>query len=75
MDEDIIEDIADAFAKQLENVSFFPLHAGQYYEAAVLDDIVCMAIVINNHAPTYDLRYFYKRAGFPEPYPEHPMQF
>lgn len=73
MDEDIIEDIADAFNEQLLSLSHHPVSIAGHYECAILDDVILMAIVINRHQPTYDLRYFYKRAGYPEPYPVHPM--
>jgi hypothetical protein len=71
MDEDVIEDIADEFAKQLEDCKRFKMAV--YYREAVLDDIIILANVIARWKPTYDLRYFYRRAGYPEPYPVHPM--
>jgi hypothetical protein len=74
MDEDIIEDLADAFAGQLKYIEekFFTHSA---LKEVVYDSMYAVATVINNHNPTYDLRYFYKRAGFPEPYPIHPIQY
>lgn len=71
MDEDIIEDIADALAEQLNSLKASV--NWRFYYNAILDDIIAMAIVVNRHQPTYDLRYFYKRAGYPPPYPHHPM--
>ena len=68
MDEDVIEDLANALAEQLSYLKEWdPLRYSIY------DAIVAVAVVINSHEPTYDMRYFYKRAGYPEPYPVHDM--
>ena len=72
MDEDVIEDIADEFAKQITESKRMAL--GRHYIRAHLDDVILMANVIARWKPTYDLRYFYRRAGYPEPYPVHPME-
>ena len=69
MDEEIIDDIALAFAERLGSTETRDTHYG-----TILEDIIAMACVINDHAPTYDLRYFYRNAGFPEPYPQHIMK-
>ena len=71
MDDEIIEDIADAFAEQLNCIKDHPTFRTPHYEAAIFDNIIAMAIVINRWTKTYDLRYFYQRAGYPEPYPQH----
>lgn len=74
MDEEIIDAIADTLAEQLrkaENVTH--IFIKEIASLAVLDDIIAMAVVVNTYQPTYDLRYFYRRTGFPEPYPDHPM--
>ena len=71
MDDDVIEALADAFASQLEYIRNSPRLRG--FETATLDIIVGVAVVIHDFEPTYDLRYFYKRAGCPEPYPVHEM--
>lgn len=72
MDDDVIEDLADAFANQLENLNDRdPRYSA--HKAAIHDNIIAIAVVIHNHEPTYDLRYYYKRAGYPEPYPVHEM--
>ena len=73
MDEDVIEDIANAFAEQLSQLTGFSIVAADQYATAIYDDIIAIATVINSHEPTYDMRYFYKRAGYPEPYPVHDM--
>jgi Zn-finger domain-containing protein len=75
LDEDIIDDIAYAFSQQLEYLD--DISSGVirgYYQAAILDAIESMAEVINNHNQTYDLRYFYKNCGYPEPYPQHSIR-
>lgn len=74
MDEEIIDDIADAFAQQLESLIDHPSMRAKTWQAAILEDVIAMAIVIKRWAPTYDMRYFYKRAGYPEPYPVHLME-
>jgi hypothetical protein len=66
MDDDVIEAIADAFAARL--AVCYGTHA-----MVVLDDAYAVAVVIHDFEPTYDLRYYYKRIGFPEPYPIHEM--
>lgn len=73
MDDDIIEDLADAFAGQIAYLR--EAHPRNAFEEIVYDSMFAIATVINNHNPTYDLRYFYKRAGHPEPYPVHPIQY
>lgn len=69
MDDDVIEALADAFAERLAIPSPRDTHYG-----TILADIVAVGCVINELEPTYDLRYFYRRANFPEPYPEHEMR-
>lgn len=69
MDDDIIEALADAFAGVLQYIpTDQPIAFRTFY-----DCIVNVAIAIHDNEPTYDLRYFYKRAGYPEPYPIHDM--
>lgn len=69
MDEDVIDAIAHALAIQTIN----PTITDDGY-AGVLNAIHAVAGVINIYEPTYDMRYFYKNAQYPEPYPEHPMR-
>lgn len=71
MDDDLIEELANAFAEQL-----FQLEGTERrsYRSVIYDDIVAVAVVINSYEPTYDMRYFYRQAGYPEPYPIHEMQ-
>jgi hypothetical protein len=69
MDEDEIDDLADSLYAIFE-YTVDPRKLETLYDA-----IHHVAIVVNNHNPTYDLRYFYKRAGYPEPYPEHELQY
>jgi hypothetical protein len=71
MDDDVIEDLADALASE---IAYLDTHGFSRFIPAILDAIVAVATVINNHEETYDLRYFYKRAGYPEPYPTHEMR-
>ena len=73
MDDDVIEALADAFAEQLNYTTNGYIECEKYYKAAILDDIMAVANVIHDFEPTYDLRYFYKRAKYPEPYPIHEM--
>lgn len=70
MDDDVIEALADAFAEQLEY-----LHSsGNSRLAGVwMDSVMAVADVIHAFEETYDLRYFYRRAGYPEPYRVHEM--
>lgn len=71
MEPELIEELADAFAEQLNR-----MEANSEYRKfipAVLEDIVAVGIVINRNEPTYDMRYFYRRAGYPAPYPVHEM--
>lgn len=76
MDEDVIDDIAYEFSKQLEFIDDVRIHPRlrEYRYNQCLDDIYLMAKVIHRWSPKYDLRYFYKAAGFPEPYPHHEME-
>lgn len=68
MDEDVIDAIADALGLQ-RDLAWGITNASN----AVCNSIHAIAEVIHTYEPTYDLRYFYCRAGYPEPYPEHPM--
>lgn len=70
MDDDIIEALADGFAWRFGQceVTQRDTHYG-----TIMEDCYMVAVVIHNFEPTYDLRYYYKRAGFPEPYPIHEM--
>ena len=72
MDDDIIDDLAAAFAGQIDFVLRSSPHRQDWYNA-ILDDIIAIAGVIHSHTPTYDMRYYYKNAGYPEPYPVHDM--
>ena len=74
MDEDVIDDIAAAFANQLNGLIHYGGAELRHYETAIWDDILAIACVINMHVPTYDLRYFYAKCGYPEPYPVHEVQ-
>lgn len=75
MDEDLVEAIADAFRNQMDYIhTEAPQSHRRFYEPALLDAIAGIAEVINLYEPTYDLRYFYRRAGYPEPYPIHEMR-
>lgn len=72
MDEEIIDDIAETLAYQLQQArSMGDPSRSDVALLAVIDDIQAMACVINRHKSTYDLRYFYKATGHPEPYPVH----
>jgi hypothetical protein len=73
MDEDIIDAVAMAFAEQMIKIENDPMFNRRHYIEQCLDDMVAMAIVIHDYEPTYDLRHFYKNAGYPEPYPVHPI--
>lgn len=68
MDDDVIEALADAFAEQ-----FSQLMSWDPQRLVICDCVVAVAVVIHDFEATYDLRYFYKRAGYPEPYPVHEM--
>lgn len=68
MDEDVIDDIAAAFLERLSE-SGPNTHYG-----TILADIETMAYVIQSHNETYDLRYFYRNAGYPAPFPIHEMR-
>lgn len=68
MDDDVIEALADAFAGQLNQ-----LMSWDPQRLIIYDCIVEIAVVIHDFQPTYDLRYFYKRTEYPEPYPTHEM--
>lgn len=75
MDEDLIEALADAFAEQLAvEIIGSPKADMDLIHYGVLWSINKIACVINDYQPSYDLRYFYKRAGYPKPYPEHPIR-
>ena len=69
MDDDIIEALADAFADVLMSQKIHSVHIFR----GIYECIVSVAVAIHDNEPTYDLRYFYKRAGYPEPYPIHDM--
>ena len=69
MDEDIIDCIADTLAEQISKAA----DSSETAYWAVVDDIQAMACVVNQYEPTYDLRYFYRRANHPTPYPVHPV--
>lgn len=74
MDEELIDSLGDALAGQMSKACNVRDEDNRKIAIlAVLDDILAIAEVINQYQPTYDLRYFYKRCGFPEPYPEHPI--
>jgi predicted ABC-class ATPase len=72
MDEDLIDALADVLHQQLTKATQVKIENHSMIAVlSVLDDIQAVAEVINDYQPTYDLRYFYRRAGYPEPYPEH----
>lgn len=68
MDEDVIDDLAGGFAHRLSQ------EGRDTHYGTILEDIFIVACVIKVHQPTYDIRYFYRNAGYPEPFPEHPIQ-
>lgn len=72
MDEDVIDDLAAAFFSQM-SLARDTDSIDSNYMYALVDCIVLTAIVINTHMPTYDLRYFYRNSGLPEPWPQHDM--
>jgi len=67
----VINEMADAFKTQIENVSLFPKVSQDYYLAAIKDDVILMANVIHKHRPDFDMNEFYRRAGYPGTYPQH----
>ena len=67
MDEDLIDALAAVFSERLS------MEGRDTHYGTILEDIVAVASVIHDFQPTYDLRYFYRNAGYPEPYPHHDM--
>ena len=66
-------DVIDALAKALADARFETYPGDREGRAALDNATVKIACVINGEEPTYDLRYFYRAAEHPEPYPEHEM--
>ena len=73
MDDDIIDDLAAAFFEQGQAITNSLADYTTPWWQQLLDDIIAIGLVIHSHSPTYDMRYFYKNAGYPEPYPVHEM--
>lgn len=74
MDDDVIEEIADAFAGEIRYIEeYFDGREQERFIEIVLYAVHALAVVIHNHEPTYDLRHYYRRAGWVEPYPVHPI--
>ena len=71
MDDEVIEALADAFSEQLTWAQGTPGEG--LLRKGILGCVIAVAVAIHDNEPTYDLRYFYKRAGYPEPYPIHDM--
>lgn len=71
MDEDLIDALAAVFTERLSLEALGETRDNHY--GTILEDIVAVASVIHDFQPTYDLRYFYRNAGYPEPYPHHEM--
>ena len=67
----MIEDIAKSLDGQLKWVYTYPTEQQKYYEAAIRDDIVAMAIVVHKYCPGYDMDLFYRQAGYTGTHPVH----
>lgn len=68
MEQEAIDEIASAIAQELEAAEGRPDAVVALYRVTER-----IAGVINSENETYDMRYFYRAAGYPEPYPYHEM--
>jgi len=71
MPEEFINNIAAAFAKQMNGLAVYSEEHRQQFEAAIKDDIIAVALVIRGIYPEYDIDSFYDRAGYGHPRPWH----
>lgn len=69
MDEEIIDAIADVLSTEMNLAQDYDVAM-----AAINNTIISLGEIINSFQPTYDMRYFYKRSGMTEPYPNHPIR-
>lgn len=77
MDDDVIDGLADVFGLEfnhLRDATWLLPDVFSLMEEVLIRSIEGVAKVINDEEPTYDLRYFYRRSGYPEPYPLHEIR-
>lgn len=69
MDEDFIDQIASSLAAELKEAKHV-----ENADIAIYRITERLAAIIHSENPTYDMRYFYRNSGYPEPYPIHDMR-